>query len=559
VAFTLGEISQIEEQRYYGTAVKVINQLILSTINDRGIIGVLVVPSEKDLDPATLKDLRRDKTTLAISIYAGHVTEARTLAAGKRVPVEARVNNPMHQRILDRSPVQPESTATEGQTSLVRKDLLDDYLFRLNRHPGRRVDVAVSRGEEEGGVALDYLVSENKPWMMYYQISNTGTETTHEWRNRFGFTHNQLFDNDDNLTMEYITAGDFDSVHALVGSYEAPVFDSESLRWKIDGSWGDFDASEIGFADEEFSGDDWRAGFSLLWNIYQQQEFFVDMIGGVAWHNITVSNQTFGTGTSSEGDQDFFLGNFGFQAERKTDTATTRGLVQVEWNNASVSDTEEGATELDLLQRIDADKDFVVLKWAMTHSMYLEPLFNRSAWEDVTTPDTSTLAHEAVFIVRGQYTFDDARLVPRKQDVVGGLYSVRGYPESLSAGDTVFVGSAEDRFHLPRALAINPDPTKTQVFGKPFRWTPQQVYGGTDWDLIMRAFIDAGYTIDNDSSTTQTEGTEALVGAGLGLELVLKQNLSLRADWGVALKDVDGDDPVTSGAQQWHLVMTLFY
>ena len=42
---------------------------------------------------------------------------------------------------------------------------------------------------------------------------------------------------------------------------------------------------------------------------------------------------------------------------------------------------------------------------------------------------------EVALSVRGQYSFDD-RLIPQNEDVAGGLYSVRGYEESETAGDT---------------------------------------------------------------------------------------------------------------------------
>ena len=58
---------------------------------------------------------------------------------------------------------------------------------------GRRShsSIAVSQSQVPGGVVLDYLVSEAKPWTVYAQASNTGTKETESWRERFGFIHNQ--------------------------------------------------------------------------------------------------------------------------------------------------------------------------------------------------------------------------------------------------------------------------------------------------------------------------------------------------------------------------------
>ena len=43
-----------------------------------------------------------------------------------------------------------------------------------------------------------------------------------------------------------------------------------------------------------------------------------------------------------------------------------------------------------------------------------------------------------------------SRLVPNEEMAVGGLYTVRGYPESITAGDTVINGTIEYRYHLAK-------------------------------------------------------------------------------------------------------------
>ena len=82
--------------------------------------------------------------------------------------------------------------------------------------------------------------------------------------------------------------------------------------------------------------------------------------------------------------------------------------------------------------------------------------------------------------------------------------------------------------------------------------------GQTDWDLILRVFLDLGYADNEDELFF--EDSETLVGAGLGLEFTVKQNLSLRADWGVALKTVDTvDRPIKSGSDEFHFVFVVSY
>jgi len=87
------------------------------------------------------------------------------------------------------------------------------------------------------------------------------------------------------------------------------------------------------------------------------------------------------------------------------------------------------------------------------------------------------------------------RLIPNEEQAVGGLYTVRGYPESITAGDNAVIASLEYRFHLPRTFRVS-EPGHIGErpigwMGRDFRWAPQQSFGRADWDLIFKAFIDA--------------------------------------------------------------------
>jgi len=165
----------------------------------------------------------------------------------------------------------------------------------------------------------------------------------------------------------------------------------------------------------------------------------------------------------------------------------------------------------------------------------------------------STLAHEVVLAGRMQYSFD--RLIPQEEEVVGGLFTVRGYDESVVAGDSVFIGSAEYRFHYPRSGQPKKVEKQRQLFGQPFRWQPEAPYGKADWDLILKGFLDVGKTIQTDRLSFENDDT--LVGAGVGVELQIKQNFTIRLDWGFALSEVEGETDV--GDNRLHVVFTALY
>lgn len=574
VTLRLSDIAEEPMRRFSLLALTAVVQAVFEEYKRLGVIGVIVdaggdihLPMVQNpatgrfeldtADPAAGRDLRpgqrpEAQTELHLVVYTGAVTQVRTQATGERIPPQERLNNPRHAFILRRSPVQP-SGAEGEQRDLLRKDRVDDFLHRLNRHPGRRVDAAVSAGEKEGDITLDYLVNESKPWAVYFQLSNTGTEETDEWRERFGFTHNQLTGRDDILTVDYITAA-FDETNAVLGSYEAPIGDAERWRWKAFGNWSEYTASDVGFADEQFEGNGWTAGGELIWNVAQHRELFVDAVAGLRWQNVSVDNV--GLGTTGEGD--FLIPSMTLRLERQTDLSTTLGSIGVEGNLASAAGTDE--VDIQNLGRLNVDDSWTVLKFDLYHSFFLEPVLNPSRWHDIST--NPTLAHELAFYARGQFAFD-YRLVPNFEQVIGGLYTVRGYPESAAAGDTVLIGTAEYRFHIPWAL--RPDPQPRRLFGRQFRYFPQQPYGRSDWDLVIRAFFDAGYA--RNSERLSFEDDELLLGTGLGVELVYRRNVSVRLDWGIALSDTEAGQTVgsefspdwTAGRSRFHVSATILY
>lgn len=561
VKVRLADLADGPVEVFRGSAIDAVIDAVLKRLNTLGVVGVYVFVSPDDVqvteqktDPDFGRDLRPvGDTNMTLEVFTGTVSKVRTLASGQRIAPTARIDHPAHRMIRERSPVQPAASPdSPDRNDLVQKNEIDDYTHRLNRHPGRHVDVALSTGEDvevEGGakvpsVSLDYMVSENRPWTIYGQVSNTGTDETEVWRERFGFVHNQLTGNDDILALDYITGG-FQDTHAFIGSYERPLFSSEYLRGRVYGTWSEYQASDVGIADGNFSGDSFSAGGELIWNFFQHRQFFLDLIGGVKWHNVEVTNDLAGT----SGEDDFFLPYLGVRAERVTDTAVTSALVNFETNISAIAGTDE---DLDALGRNGADDDWVAMQWDVTQSFFLEPLIGRSAWLDPNSGG-ATLAHEVSLTFKGQYAFG-ARLVPNFEQVAGGMYTVRGYPESAAAGDGVVIGSAEYRFHLPRAMQWKPEPGT--LFGQPFRWRPQQPYGSADWDLVFKAFFDVGRTIVSDAPTAEPE--ETLMGTGIGVELIYKRNFNLRADWGFVLNRLEADD-VDVGDSRFHILATILF
>jgi hypothetical protein len=535
---------------------------LVRRLNDAGFLTVMPAVDGFDftVDPPTDgRDLEAEGgATIHLVVITAQVAEVRAIRLSADEDAgRVRVNpeEGVYQRIRAGSPL------VAGNVLI--RDPLDDYVARLGRHPGRRVDVAVgSAGEVPGQVTLDYLVSEQDPHLLYFQVSNSGVEATGEWRQRFGYLNNQLTGNDDILQLDYSTAGFSDS-HAVLASYEVRVTDA--LRARVYGSWNQFESAELGQdINTEFSGDGWTGGAELRGNVYQRGPLFVDVVGGARYDNTTVDQSVaFGGGIPevSSGEGSFVIGYAGLRAERVSDFSSLFGHATLE--QVLSSDVTASGSPLpdpdDALGRIDADDTWTVLKYEASGAFYIEPLLGVER-ADGTIDGPQTLAHEVALSLRGQWAFGN-RLIPTAEQVLGGQETVRGYPESFAAGDTVIVATAEYRFHVPRALSMaepgSPERDR-QFFGEPFRMQPWEPYGRTDWDLILRAFVDAGRSVNNERQSFEED--RSLIGAGVGVELQFRYNLSVRCDLGFALKDADkpGDD-VDVGDARLHVVATLAY
>lgn len=545
VTIRLADVPQLEQQHFYDAALPLIAPAVVEQLQELGLIGVYVEPDPREIgvvDGRIVDRRPQGQTTLTLLVTTGFVTEVRTQALHERVEEFETLNNPVHRRIIERSPIQPYEEGDEVRSDLLDRNKIDEYIFRLNRHPGRRVDVALNASSQTpGGVGLDYLVTENRPWMFYFQLANTGTISGSGLRERFGFMHTQLTNNDDILLIDYLTEN-FEDSNALLGSYEAPIGDLERWRYRVFGTWYEYTAADVGQTLFDFDGTGYAFGGEVFWNFFQDRELFIDAVAGARWENAEVDDNIFDT----RGRESFVLPYAGLRLERETEAATTNALATVEFQVKGVDEED-----LNLLGRFDADENWANLLFDASHSQFLEPLFHTG------DPNEVTLAHELFVHVRGQHSFG-SRLIPNYQQTAGGLHTVRGYPQSEVAGDSAVIGTFEYRYHIPRGF--EPQASPGTFLGGPFRWRPQYPAGPVDWDLIAKGFVDVARVWNFDKLSFENDYT--LVSVGLGAELVLTRRFRIRVDWGVALNDLEdgtGDNLVDSGDNRWHFELTVIF
>ncbi|MEI6274121.1 MAG: hypothetical protein WCQ03_11680, partial [Phycisphaerae bacterium] len=143
----------------------------------------------------------------------------------------------------------------------------------------------------------------------------------------------------------------------------------------------------------------------------------------------------------------------------------------------------------------------------------------------------------------------------------GGLYTVRGFAQSITAGDNALVGTVEYRMHIPRMFSAAVPTGSFPSAAKPFRWAPDSSTGGApDWDLVFKTFFDAG-TVSNNQAYA-FEANTPMYSAGVGIDLTILNNISLGVDWGWALNSISNQSAgvqVDSGSSQFWFTATIIY
>ena len=505
----------------------VIQKAVVATVNAAGINGVACI-----MDAAPTAD-----TPNTINVVAAQVGGVRTVTSGVRNDAaDPSVNDAKQGTVKDESPIH------EGD--LLEKEVLEDYLYSLSRFPGRTVSAGVTSEPSSSQVVLDYYVQEKNVFDIYTSVSNTGTEQTNYWQERVGILATQLTNNDDILAVEYQTAS-FTETQSVSGYYDARVGTMKDLRWRITGNWGNYNSSDVGLAGEDFNGSNWGVLGDLMWTFYQKGNFFLDVDGSGRFWNSQTNNELFQT----TGDASFFTASATLDALAIGNTWAIQGSI-----GAAYTTTNASQESLDNLGRSDTSPNWTTINASVYGSIYLDPLFD-SAWGSGTGM-YKPLVHEIFGSFRGQYAFD-YRLTPLSQYTLGGLYTVRGFAQSIDAGDSAMVGTIEYRMHLPRMFTPTTPSGNFPFINRPFRWAPDSSNGASpEWDLVLSAFFDGG-TITNNNAYAFEVNTP-MTSAGFGLDLSILDNLSIGVDWAGALNSVDQLD-VQSGSSQFWFSASIVY
>ena len=363
---------------------------------------------------------------------------------------------------------------------LVRLDTLEKDIVYFNAVNDVKVRATLRPGERTGETDLLLKAVEPPNYEVSILADNAGTETVGEERVGLKLVDFSLFGYRDPLILTgYISEG----TSTVSAGYSIPIND---LGTRIAAGYGfnQVDIQSGPFADLDVGGDSYSYNFDLNHPLIFSPEFTMNLFAGYNYNNsstdfagVTISRSK--VGSVPVGFDFTLLDKYGLWYCRNTFTHGS--------------------------ERGNGDNNFLLYNLDMVR----------------------TLMHtnEVFTIFRGNAQLSDSHpLASSKQFQVGGLSSVRGFPEGFLVGDEGYFLSAEIKFPLPF--------TDREVFGVSLR---EKLKGSF--------FIDHGAAFPYKGNGVSSSHEDFITGTGVGVSMNFSKYLTGRIDLGIPLdkhgKDID--------------------
>ena len=422
-------------------------------------------------------------------------------------------------------------------------------VYGINAMPDITMDTDLKvRSIHENGLTkrladMDFTVDERMPVHGALSVGNSGTKATGDWRPSLTLQDLNLTKHDDVLSVNLgpisPNAKDLKSFGA---SYYLPNNWHNGGAFTMYGGYSDLDAQDV-VPGINVKGQGWFTGAQQSYRLINNENHLLSVSLGLTYR--VMEDQLILTPQEGDADQrDWELDKrkitmvpFSLAlsySSGKPDSIGGRNFItsQTIAHQAGMlgASSEEDIQTL----RVDAKGDYVLERLQLAR---LQPLSKEAK---------GSLGWMLFAKADGQLA--SGPLVPAEEKAIGGMDSVRGFPERIVQGDDGVSGSLELR--TPMISTFLGSSYKTQAD------RDRALNDGKTMDrLQFVTFVDAGTVYIKDSPATARD-SYTIVGAGAGFRLQVTKYSLLRFDWGVPLSGKNevqtSNEDVKSGGR-YHL------
>lgn len=362
----------------------------------------------------------------------------------------------------------------------VQRDIL-----ALNRHPDRRVIPSLRPGAEAGTVDIDLQVEDTFPFHGAIELNNRYSPNTTPLRLDLAARYTNLWQEGHTLGLGFqVAPQDVDDALIYTGFYLLPVPWVENLSFMVQGTRQNSNVSTLGGAASAGNGE--IVGFRMLYTLPMGEGFYHSAAFGWDYKNFGQDLVPAEGADPISSPVTYFPFSLSYNAGWFGEGYQTELGGTVNWLFRGMGSNPQDFDE----RRFGSDGGYVYFRGNLAHTR--------------TLPYGFQVFGEVQGQVSGQ------PLVDSEQFSGGGLYTVRGYLESVVLGDNAVATTLEMR--SPNFLS----------------WMGE----GNEWRIY--SFIDAGYWTLNDPLPEQ-ESAFTLVGVGGGSRMKLYRHWNGSVDLGVPL------------------------
>jgi hemolysin activation/secretion protein len=387
----------------------------------------------------------------------------------------------------------------QHQGKVLEYDKLKRDLSTLNLHPDREVKAVIIPGKTLGTSDLVLEVKDQNPLHIGAEINNFGTRVTGRERYIISARHTNLLGIDD-IFAARVQFGD--EVFAVGSQYVVPVGEYQT---QVGTSVNYTDVTvgkEFGILD--LGGQAFASSFFINQPIYKWRNLDFTLTGSFEYKDI--ENTVLGSTSSKD---ELRILHAGFNIEEVDQWGRTFIINDfafgTPWFGASDSNDPN-------LSRADAEPAF--FKYTLSANR-IHPVYDYT-----------------YLLMKGNAQFTPDDLLPSEQFDIGGVYSVRGYPQSDYLGDYGVGGSIELRvpwYFIPKEVKAP--------------WSDQPL-----WNRInFVGFVDAAHAELRAPAVGEFKSRN-YVGLGAGVRFDLPKNWVGRFEYGFPV----GDDPVDGSNSQFY-------
>ncbi len=413
-------------------------------------------------------------------------------------------------------------------------------LYAINSHPDLLVDANLVMARPDASYSpprryadMDLYIEERFPLHAVLSVGNTGTKATGDWRPSLTLQHLNLTHHDDVLTL---SAGpfsdDLDSLKSFGANYYFPYSWDKGGAVTLYGGYSDLDAEEVvpGIA---VKGSGWFAGAQVMHRVWSSRRSVTSVGFGLTYRYIedNLILKESGEADFPLMDRPLTLVPLSLMASHSSlapDRLGGRNFFTLQWIahfggllDASTRDEFEAV-------RPDANPDYHILR---VQAARLQPVFGEAILSD--DGRRKERKNEWLVFLRGDAQWASDVLVPVEQKAVGGMDTVRGFPERVLMGDHGISGTAELRTPVYLSSWI----------GRLRR--SERRFSETTQGIQFVSFADAGAAWLINDPDPDNPDTLTVASVGLGLRLLIGQTAQVRFDWGIPIYGRDDVDELT--------------